>query len=1141
MSGDADHRPVGIDEENPFPGLDAFREYDRKFFYGRANETADLLRHVRRAVLTVLFGASGLGKTSLLQAGLFPRLRDRSFLPVLVRLDHGRSSGGLAAQVRQRLAEECARHEIKMELAEDFSPGPETTLWEHFHRIRLWNEKNRLMTPVLVFDQFEEIFTLGAGDERTQRFRTELEDLVENRVPKAWGDREVPFPYARQNLRVVIALREDFLAHLEGLAAGMPSLATNRFRLTRMNGERALEAVLGPGGKVVSPEVATAIVRFAAGAGQRGRTVTGIRTASEPVPPDEAVEGDSALGELSVEPSLLSLFSRELNERRKAQESDKISHQLLEESRGEILSGFYRRSLRGFRKRHVGRFIETRLITAGGFRTSVALDDALAEPGVTRDAIDVLVQRRLLRREERFGTPHIELIHDVLCPTVHEVAERQAARRRRRRRLLGAGIATALILGLAGLVYYFRSLADKAQRESRLALAGQLVAESVSTRARGADMESRENAARLALEAIWRFRALGVRSTHADEALRNALDLYLQRRWSKEVDVSLVELNAEGTEVIAAGGNTSAHVYRWDVADGRELPEKELRGRPVGFSPGGEYLVTLDRGFRDTEGELRVYETATGREGGPPIPFVAREVQWGAVSPGGDYVAMGRSRGSTQLRRVADGEEVRTFLDVSDLAFDFDGNYLLVAASDPDSAGLWEMPEYADSVALERCEGSEVLDLGGTVDRVEFRRDRPGSFVSSRTYLGGRVETTEVNYRLRRFGNSSKFNFDRRESSGIDGWVAAWSAATIAMVKERLLEIKYRRNSHFLNSKWDRSVRFNRVLLNSWDPRVRLVALGPEGRLVATIFPTTDEGSSTTVSLWELRSLDGENELQLYGNRDGGTAAVFGPGGEELITAAATDRYEGPTVELVIQHWDLATWKESAERRSIEAGSFDYGPLEVAFDRGGKHVGVAGPSRAMVFDVKTGKERAGLDYSGEPAACRKLFLTAEGWYLLTAEELEDPPAPRVDEPPSVIRLRELRSGREFTLGALGSLEQDLGQPVESNEYARCPTWREFESTPGAPRSRFTVSRKGDRVSVRNSAGQEIAWRTVENLSPGASLMVTPDGRYLVYPSLAPEGYSFVQRWDLDLYEEACEMLGEDPAKCGEWEESAAED
>ena len=62
------------DSQHPWIGLASFTEGDREFFAGRGEEIDELFRLVRREVLTLLYGVSGLGKTSLLQAGLFPAL-----------------------------------------------------------------------------------------------------------------------------------------------------------------------------------------------------------------------------------------------------------------------------------------------------------------------------------------------------------------------------------------------------------------------------------------------------------------------------------------------------------------------------------------------------------------------------------------------------------------------------------------------------------------------------------------------------------------------------------------------------------------------------------------------------------------------------------------------------------------------------------------------------------------------------------------------------------------------------------------------------------------------------------------------------------------------------------------------------------
>ena len=91
----------GLDTENPWPGLMPFTEATQAYFHGRDAEAAELLRRVRRERLTILFGQSGLGKTSLLCAGLFPRLRAADFLPVYIRLDWTTAHISPVAQIKQ--------------------------------------------------------------------------------------------------------------------------------------------------------------------------------------------------------------------------------------------------------------------------------------------------------------------------------------------------------------------------------------------------------------------------------------------------------------------------------------------------------------------------------------------------------------------------------------------------------------------------------------------------------------------------------------------------------------------------------------------------------------------------------------------------------------------------------------------------------------------------------------------------------------------------------------------------------------------------------------------------------------------------------------------------------------------------------
>jgi hypothetical protein len=133
-------------------------------------------------------------------------------------------------------------------------------------------------------------------------FFTELSDLVENYPPARVRERLRTNPEQVANLdfgpayvRVVFSLREDYLANLEAYSELIPSISRNRMRLTRMNGERALDAVILPGVELVSREVGEQIVRFVAAAGQRQARADGA--------------GSRGHGwqEFDVEPALLSL------------------------------------------------------------------------------------------------------------------------------------------------------------------------------------------------------------------------------------------------------------------------------------------------------------------------------------------------------------------------------------------------------------------------------------------------------------------------------------------------------------------------------------------------------------------------------------------------------------------------------------------------------------------------------------------------------------------------------------------------------------------------------------------------------------------------------------------------------------------
>jgi tetratricopeptide (TPR) repeat protein len=401
--------------QNPWPGLRAFTESDRDFFFGRKRETAELLELVEHSAAVVLYGQSGLGKTSLLQAGIFPELKKSDFLPVRVRFDHGEGAASLADQVKGELS--AALDAVKSTAPK---PSKNETLWEYFHRrdVDFWGPRNRLLTPVIVLDQFEEVFTLGQRDEessaRVRQFAAELEAVLEHRVPEsvrkrlnANPDASSAYDLERRSVIFLISLREDFLPELDPWRARIPSLLARRFRLERMTGAQALEVVQCGGQDLLDSDAARAIVDFVS----KSRHDKSAR----------------AMEQRDVEPALLSVVCDELNRRRIERGKAKITLDLLSDEREEIIKDFYERSFDGVSPR-VRDWVEDRLLTASGYRNRAALEDAI-KAGLPEADFNTLVNRRILHREEREGVVWVELTHDLLTdPALESRSERERKR-----------------------------------------------------------------------------------------------------------------------------------------------------------------------------------------------------------------------------------------------------------------------------------------------------------------------------------------------------------------------------------------------------------------------------------------------------------------------------------------------------------------------------------------------------------------------------------------------------------------------------------------------------------------------------------------------------------------------------------------
>ncbi|HLP46914.1 MAG TPA: WD40 repeat domain-containing protein [Candidatus Kapabacteria bacterium] len=437
-----------IDQQHPYAGLHSFQETDSEYFFGRKQETADLVNLIEDNVLTVIFGKSGVGKTSLLRAGLFPHFIQNYFLPIYLRIDFSNEE-----KCPMILTKETILAKIK-EMDPDATSIDDMTLWEYFSVVKI---QRGIVKPLLFFDQFEELFTTGKNNpQNVNEFITELADLIENRVPskarEKWKNdkREMSRLDSERNLRVIISLREDYLPQLETLYSYIPSLRFSRYRVSQMKGLDAIDAVLKPGKEIIKdPAVAEEIIKKIPGSKDADYSPYDDKTGS--------------WKNKKIEPFLLSLFCYQVNEKRLEKKADVISREIIADVNAEgIIKDYYEKNISRFRP-EVKNAIEDLLVTEEGYRKLHDLHSLETGYNVTDKDIEGLINRRIIRKEIRCDIEYVELIHDVLAPILKESKTKrikeekrkkeEAIKRKRTRRIYT--VVTVLIIVIVSALIVF--------------------------------------------------------------------------------------------------------------------------------------------------------------------------------------------------------------------------------------------------------------------------------------------------------------------------------------------------------------------------------------------------------------------------------------------------------------------------------------------------------------------------------------------------------------------------------------------------------------------------------------------------------------------------------------------------------------
>lgn len=355
---------TGYALSRPYKFLDYYTEHDAALFFGREAEIATITSQILTHRSFILHGRSGVGKSSLLRAGLLPALKAHGHEVFVLR--------GFTPPVEQmRTLLQCAVTTSTVD----------TSLTALLRQLA---ERVPERGVIFLLDQCEELFTL-LDDVSRRQFLSALAEI-----------------YAQENLpvRFVFAVREDLLAEMSQFKSALPEIFHHEYRLKRLSREQAARAIVEPA--------------KAAGCEWENQLVT-------------RVLADLSDGESVDPPQLQIVCDRLYDARDKAQRVTLALYEKLGTA-AQILAGYLERVLQRFNAAdlNLAKEILTTMISAEHQRLVLRVEELILQVNARArgDSADLnrlleeLATARIMRYRNHEGEGWIELAHDFLVPEI---------------------------------------------------------------------------------------------------------------------------------------------------------------------------------------------------------------------------------------------------------------------------------------------------------------------------------------------------------------------------------------------------------------------------------------------------------------------------------------------------------------------------------------------------------------------------------------------------------------------------------------------------------------------------------------------------------------------------------------------------
>ncbi len=428
--------------ERPYPGIESFHYLDHPIFSGREQESEKLLRYITIYRGVLLYGASGAGKSSLVNAGFIPRAIAEGFRPERIRLQPRPGQEVIVERIPRTAR---GTDYLPSIFASPAGTEPRIVLSVPELQTKLESVPEGVY-PLLIFDQFEEFVSLFEEAPRGKEDVAGAAEVQQNILRLLVDLTRSP----SLRVKLLYVFREDYLAKLGKLFALCPNLPDNYLRLTPLPIEALPAIIRGPFEKFpghFQPELS----------------------------PKLAAELEAALA-ARAESGRLNLSEVQIACLRLWQSKDPEAEFRTKGVRG-LLEDYLSDSLNQLpaELRDPAVALLSRMVTESGLRNVISKEDLLGrahqEEQIPRERLERALeqlegQTPLVRRERRHDVVSYEIISEFLVPWIAgQKAGRKArteARAQRRKWMVAAAVLLVLALLGGGSAWYVNKVRTQA-------------------------------------------------------------------------------------------------------------------------------------------------------------------------------------------------------------------------------------------------------------------------------------------------------------------------------------------------------------------------------------------------------------------------------------------------------------------------------------------------------------------------------------------------------------------------------------------------------------------------------------------------------------------------------------------------------